>query len=125
MISSPKTRHDNLSVGDLVCWLVVFYVPSTARSFRDGTPIYCPLRRTWSSVFYAVPTGNRTPGRRVAFHYTTAAPFDQYDEWEKGQYMTRINIQCLIHDTRHCHIDRIMTNSKQKCNGKDVKSNRL
>ena len=32
-----------------VC-LFVFYVPSTARSFRDGTPIYCPLRRMWSSV---------------------------------------------------------------------------
>ena len=27
----------------------MFYVPSTARSFRGGT-IYCPLRRTWSSV---------------------------------------------------------------------------
>ena len=27
-------------------WLVVFNVPSTAKSFRDGTPIYCPLRRT-------------------------------------------------------------------------------
>ena len=26
--------------------LFVFYVPSTARSFRDGTPIYCPLRKT-------------------------------------------------------------------------------
>ena len=35
----------------LVGWLVVFSVPSTARSFRDCTPIYCPLRRTWSSVF--------------------------------------------------------------------------
>ena len=32
-----------------VC-LFVFYVPSTARSFRDGNPIYCPLRRTRSSV---------------------------------------------------------------------------
>ena len=32
-----------------VC-LFVFNVPSTARSFRDGTPIYCPLRRTGSSV---------------------------------------------------------------------------
>ena len=28
-----------------VC-LFVFYVPSTVRSFRDGSPIYCPLRRT-------------------------------------------------------------------------------
>ena len=27
-------------------WLVVFNVPLTARSFRDGTPIYSPLRRT-------------------------------------------------------------------------------
>ena len=27
-------------------WLVVLYVQSTARSFRDGAPIYCPLRRT-------------------------------------------------------------------------------
>ena len=34
----------------LVGWLVVFNIPSTARSFRDGTPIYCPLRRTWSSI---------------------------------------------------------------------------
>ena len=30
----------------LVGWLVVFNVPSTARTFRDGTLIYCPLRRT-------------------------------------------------------------------------------
>ena len=28
---------------------------STARSFRDGTPIYCPLRRTWSLVFTPSP----------------------------------------------------------------------
>ena len=34
----------------LVGWLVVFNIPSTARSFRDGTPIYCPLRRMWSSI---------------------------------------------------------------------------
>ena len=34
----------------LVGWLVVFNVPSKARSFRDGTPIYCPLGRTWSSI---------------------------------------------------------------------------
>ena len=26
-----------------VGWLVVFYVPSSVRSFRDGTPIYCPF----------------------------------------------------------------------------------
>ena len=36
----------NILSTKLVGWLVVFNVPSTARSFRDGTPIYCPLRRT-------------------------------------------------------------------------------
>ena len=43
----PRHRHR-------ASWLVVFYVPcikeskvsATARSFRDDTPIYCPLRRT-------------------------------------------------------------------------------
>ena len=39
-----------------VC-LFVFYVPSTARSLRDGTPIYCPLRRTCSSVNTPFPPG--------------------------------------------------------------------
>ena len=53
----------------LVGWLVVFNVPSTARSFRDGTPIYCPLRRTWSSIN---TLGNWTRGRRMAVHYVTA-----------------------------------------------------
>ena len=37
--------------------LVVFNVPSTTRSFRDSTPIYCPLRRTWSLVFTPYPPG--------------------------------------------------------------------
>ena len=27
--------------------LVVFNVPSIARSIRDSTPIYCPLRRIY------------------------------------------------------------------------------
>ena len=47
---SINLYHLNFQVGRLigwlVGWLVVFYVPSTARSFRDGTLIYCPLRRT-------------------------------------------------------------------------------
>ena len=35
----------------------MFCVPSTAGSFRDGTPIYCPLRRMWSSVNTPFPPG--------------------------------------------------------------------
>ena len=37
--------------------LVVFYVPSTARSFRDCIPHLPPLRRTQSSVFIPFPPG--------------------------------------------------------------------
>ena len=43
--ASPKRQLHTLP-----SWLVVFNVPSTARSFRDGTPICFPLRRTWSSI---------------------------------------------------------------------------
>ena len=45
-ILKPSVKHFLLNNIDLVDWLVVFNVPSTARSFRDGTPIYCPLRKT-------------------------------------------------------------------------------
>ena len=47
---SPIPYNVRLFCHLVVGWLVVFNVPSTARSFRDGTPIYCPLRRTWSSI---------------------------------------------------------------------------
>ena len=45
----------------------MFYVPSTAWSFRDGTPIYCPVKDVKLGK-YIVPTRNRTPGGRVAVH---------------------------------------------------------
>ena len=55
IIQSPSYMYDHtMLVGG---WLVVFYVPSTASSFRDGTPIYCRLRKTWSSVFTPFPPG--------------------------------------------------------------------
>ena len=43
--------HDKLSDKTLIDWLVLFNVPSTARSFRDSTPIYCPLQRTINKPF--------------------------------------------------------------------------
>ena len=42
-------------------WLVVFNVPSTARSLRDGAPICCPLWRTWSVVLHH-PHRESNPG---------------------------------------------------------------
>ena len=47
---------------------------SIARSFRDGTPIYKDVKLGK----YTVPIENRTPGRRVAVHYATAAPWKSY-----------------------------------------------
>ena len=58
-------------------WLVVFYVPSTAMSFRDDTSIYCTLRRTWSLVNTLFPPGIEPgPSRGSLLHYrcTTPAP---------------------------------------------------
>ena len=53
----------------LVGWLVVFNVPSTSRSFRDGIPIYCEGREArflhhphWESnprSLRGSPLGNR------------------------------------------------------------------
>ena len=39
-------ENSKVKVSWLVGLLVVFCVPLSARSFRDGTPIYCPLGRT-------------------------------------------------------------------------------
>ena len=56
----------------MVGWLVMFYVSSTARSFRDGTPFTVPCEGSF--CFYTIPTGDWTPGHHVAVHYITAAP---------------------------------------------------
>ena len=44
-----------LEIQSILPCLFVFYVPSTARSFREGTSIYCPLRRMCSSVNTSFP----------------------------------------------------------------------
>ena len=59
---------------DFFLCLFVFYVPSTARSFRDGTPHLLSLAKDVELGKYTVSTGNRTPGRRVAVQYATDAP---------------------------------------------------
>ena len=51
----------------------VFYVPSTAMSFRDGTPIYCPLRRRWSSFLHrSHRESNPGSSRGSPLHYHCA-----------------------------------------------------
>ena len=58
-VPSPQKEADHLhaNMNLQLGWLVVFYVQSTLRSLRDGTPIFCPLRRTWSSIFTPFPPG--------------------------------------------------------------------
>ena len=46
----------------LVGWLVVFYVPSTARSFRGGTTHLLSLAKDMKLGFYTVPTVESNPG---------------------------------------------------------------
>ena len=69
---------------ELFVWLVVFYVPSTARSFRDGTPIYCPLRRTFPPGIEPGPWHCSPLHNRCA----TPAPLRkrEYEVYERGRY---------------------------------------
>ena len=50
-----------------------FKVPSTARSLRDGTSILLSFAKDVKLDTYTVPTGNLTPGRRMAVHYVITA----------------------------------------------------
>ena len=69
-ISCLHVLYSSRALSDtLVSWLVVFNVPSIARSFRDGTHIYCPLRRTGSSVLTPYPP--RIEPRVVAWNSHT------------------------------------------------------
>ena len=57
----------------VILTLFVFYIPSTARSFRDGTPIYWPLWRKWSSVNTPFPPGiEPEPSRGSPLRYRCA-----------------------------------------------------
>ena len=44
------------------------------RGHLETTPHLLSLAKDVKLGKYTVPTGNRTPGRRVAVHYATAAP---------------------------------------------------
>ena len=55
-----------------------FYVPSTAKSFRDADHLLS-LAKDVKLGKYTVPTGIPTPDRRVAVHYATAAPRKFYN----------------------------------------------
>ena len=51
----------------------VFYAIDSEVIYRRH-PHLLSLAKDVKLGFYSVPTGNRTPGRHMAVHYTTAAP---------------------------------------------------
>ena len=68
-----KLFHNSLAYHYiLVGWLC--FMPHRLRGHLKIAPHLLSLAKDVKLGFYTVPTGNRTPGRRVAVHYTTAAP---------------------------------------------------
>ena len=89
-LSCLKTRNFILKRSKQMFLLVfVFYVHSTARSFRDGTTIYCPLRRTWSSVNTLFPPGIKP--RVVAWQSITLPLCHAFCLWRRQEVIIIIN----------------------------------
>ena len=62
-------------------WLVVF-TSHRQRGHLETAPHLLSLAKDMKLGFYTVPAGDRTPGRRVAVHYTTTAPRQLPLKWE-------------------------------------------
>ena len=72
---SINLYHLNFQVGWLVGWLVGCVLrPIDSEVIYRRHPNLLSLAKDVKLSKYTVSTGNRTPGRRVAVHYTTAAP---------------------------------------------------
>ena len=55
-------------------WFGWLYFTSQRQVIWRRHPHSLSLAKVMKLGFYTVPTGNRTPGHRVAVHYTTAVP---------------------------------------------------
>ena len=92
----------------------MFNVPLTTRSFRDGTPIYCPLRRTWSSI--------NTPFRpgiepRVVAWQSITLPLSHAssNEFRRGMHLYLIELlfgKAIVFNT--VHLIKFFWNIKDK-----------
>ena len=76
-------------------WLVVFYIPSTARSFREGTPCTVPCEGREARFLHCTPwESNPRPSRGSPLLYTTAAP-RQLPAWHSSIAALQIWLQIL------------------------------
>ena len=68
----------------MILMLVVFYVPWTARSFRDGTAILtvpCELRKAWF-LHRSQPESNPRPSSDSPLHFHCTTPIIHVSELE-------------------------------------------
>ena len=74
ILSSPPVKAIEHGF-DLVGWLVgLCFTSHRQRGHLETAPHLLSHAKDEKLGFYTVPTGNRTSVRRVAVHYTTAAP---------------------------------------------------
>ena len=71
MIPLNAMNHKNENINGWLCF--TFH---GQQGHLETAPLLLSLAKDLKLGFYTVPTGNRTPGRRVAVHYTTAVPCD-------------------------------------------------
>ena len=78
--SSCRNHQVREAQTDRLAWLVVFSVPSIARSFRDGTPYLLSLAKDVKLGFYTVPPGIKPRAvtwQSIQYLCTTPAPSRQ------------------------------------------------
>ena len=77
----------------MVDWLVGCVLrPIDSEVIERWYPHLMSLAKDVELGFYTVPTGNRTLGRRVAVHYTTAAPRHR----PRAHYDSHCMVGCMI-----------------------------
>ena len=79
-----KPGQCRICLGILVGWLC--FTSHRQRGHLDRHPHLLSLVKDLKLGKYTVPTGNRTPGRRVAVHYANAAPRKLHSEYCIGLF---------------------------------------
>ena len=111
---ASQIRHMATYAGTLYSWLVGCVLrPINSEIISRRHPHLLSLAKDVKLGFYTVPTGNRTPGRRVAVHYTTAAPRQLHTLYNVVGISTRfpliLDFKTKYHNktqtTRQRHID--------------------
>ena len=82
----------------LVGWLVGWLCFTSHRhgDHLETAPHLLSLVKDVNLGFYTIPTGNRTPGRRWAVHYTTSAPRQLHTHRHAHTHTWDVNSSILV-----------------------------